>query len=253
VGPRYREGTLGRAAGIHNPSFDVFFYIVRYIFAALEGVAGARNRTGVPELRMATEVLWTGDIVHGLMRLARSARAAGRLPRIVLHCRDASEAIPVLRTAARPDFLLLDPEVPWRAEVDLLETIRKERMPTKVAILVPRLDSPQAIEIAKLGPAALISRELDPRLLIEALERAFPATGIASENEVKAPRAIPTDEQASQAWLHDIPLTRREIEVTQLLAGRLRDREIAARLCISEGTEGTPASHLREAEGPRPR
>ncbi len=75
---------------------------------------------------MATEVLWTGDIVEGLTRLTRSARAAGRLPGIVLHCRDAAEAIPVLRTAARPDFLLLDPDVPWRGEVDLLDRLVKE-------------------------------------------------------------------------------------------------------------------------------
>jgi len=195
---------------------------------------------------MATEVLWTGDIVEGLTRLARSARAAGRLPRIVLHCRDASEAIPVLRTAARPDFLLLDPEVPWRGEVDLLETIRKERMPTKVAFLVPRLDSPQAIEIAKLGPAAMISKALPPWSLIEALQGILPATGIAGQIEMTPPRTPSSDDQAIQEWRRDSLLTRREIEVTQLTAGRLRDREIAEQLCISEGTVKAHLHHIYE-------
>ncbi len=122
-------------------------------------------------------------------------------------------------------------------------------MPTKVALLVPRLDSPQAIEIAKRGPAAMISRALSPPLLIEALERAFlatSATATASQIEVMARRTPSTDEQAIQAWLHGVPLTRREIEVTQLVAGRLRDREIAKQLCISEGTVKGHLHHIYE-------
>ena len=49
-----------------------------------------------------------------------------------------------------------------------------------------------------------------------------------------------------------IALTRREIEVVRLICAGRRNREIAARLFISEATEKPPSPHLRKAFPARP-
>lgn len=189
---------------------------------------------------MEFEVLSTRDIQPGLKRLVDAARR-GRFPGLVLHCRIAEEALTILRLALRPDFLVLNPEIPWRGEVEVLKAVRETRLPTKVVAIVPRLDSPQAAEIAKLGPAAMISREMAPDALIEALNLAFRSKP-SGEGTVSPDRDLPRD-QAAEAWAEGLQLTRREIEVARLASRGLHDREIAALLYV---TEGTVKGHLHE-------
>lgn len=123
---------------------------------------------------MAVEVVSTREILATLKRLVHNARTES-YSGIVFRCRSASEALPLLRLV-RPPFLLLDPEIPWRGEIEVMKEIQRSRLPTKVVVVVPRLDAPEALEIARLGPAAMIAGDLPRPLLDEALQAALAPT-----------------------------------------------------------------------------
>lgn len=204
-----------------------------------------RTARGPNGLRI--EVLSTREILPGLARLRQHARISARPYGIVLHCRDAAEAVTLLHFSVRPDFLLVNPEVPWRGETKLLHEIREARLPTQVAFMVPDLNSPRAIEVARLGPAALISKDLSARRLVGALERGFPAAAEErGDTGSDAGNAVLDDEPIAEAWARGVPLTRREIQVAGLAGKGLHSREIAEALYV---TEGTVKGHLHEIYG----
>ena len=134
-----------------------------------------------------------------------------------------------------PDAVLL--EAPSDAHEDLLNALEETEVARDFPVIVlskqPR--SAWLSKALRAGVRAVLPRDVAPQQLHAALEAA--AAGLVvihpSELDTVLPSAV-----GSLATPDELlePLTRREREVLQMLAGGLANKEIAARLAISDHT-----------------
>jgi two-component system, NarL family, response regulator YdfI len=106
---------------------------------------------------------------------------------------------------------------------------------TAIAILSDRSEPATLARALRAGVRAILPSDISSEHLVAALEAA--AAGLVVMHPTEIAAAFPVTEPASRplAGLAE-PLTPRESEVLQMLASGLANKEIAARLAISEHT-----------------
>ena len=167
------------------------------------------------------------DGLEALFRLESDFAVVGR-------CRSGDEVLPAVRQH-KPDVLLLDIRMPGMSGMEVLRALRRERLATRVVLLAAAFEDDQVVEALRLGVRGMVLKELAPPLLIECVRRVHAggqwieqqASGRALESLIRRDTA---EQEAGRE------LTPREIELVRLAASGLRNREMARRLEISEGT-----------------
>jgi two-component system, NarL family, response regulator YdfI len=145
------------------------------------------------------------------------------------------ETLADLLSEAAPDVVLIDASgEPFEPT---LESILTSGLPSEIGIVVlgDGISTAASAEALRAGIRAALPGDISPEQLVATLHAA--ANGLlilhpAQANEMLpdgSSRAHPIDELAES-------LTRREVEVLQMLAAGLSNKEIAARLKISEHT-----------------
>ena len=153
---------------------------------------------------------------------------------IVARSTDGEEALRAVQTF-RPDVLVLDVRMPHLDGIELLRRMHELQLPTKVVLLTASVDDARLLDAFRLGASGLVLKESAPRLLVQSVRQV--ARGEQSWNGkaiAGALRLVLQREQAVAAA--SSVLTARELEVTRMVASGLRNKEIAARLAITEGT-----------------
>lgn len=153
---------------------------------------------------------------------------------VVARCRDGEETLRVVREE-RPDLLILDVKMPRRDGLEVLRAIRDDGLPTRVLVLTAALDDAQLVEALRLGVRGVVLKEAAPRLLVKAMREIqaggqWLESGLVSRTLRKMVHAGDGLRDAEKA------LTPRELEIVRMAGSGLRNREIAERLVISEGT-----------------
>ncbi|MBV9497579.1 MAG: response regulator transcription factor [Acidobacteria bacterium] len=169
-------------------------------------------------------------ILDGLEQLFRGEEDC----EIVARCLDGRSALEAVERY-RPDVLVLDVRMPEMDGIELLRTIHERQLPVKVVLLTASLDDARLLEAFRLGASGLVLKESAPRLLAQSVRQV--AAGEQSWNGraiAGALRLVLQREQAVAAATST--LTPREIEVTKMVAAGLRNKEIASRLGVTEGT-----------------
>lgn len=169
-------------------------------------------------------------ILDGLEQLFRGEADC----EIVARAADGEQALRAVRTY-NPDVLILDVRMPRLDGIELLRRMRELQLPAKVVLLTASLDDARLLEAFRLGAGGLVLKESAPRLLVQSVRQV--ARGQQSWNGraiAGALRLVLQREQAVAAV--SSVLTPRELEVTRMVASGLRNKEIASRLGISEGT-----------------
>ena len=152
---------------------------------------------------------------------------------IVGEAETAQQAISVFH-ACQPDVTVIDLKLPDRDGVDVIREIRKEFPKSRFVVLTSA------------------EGDIDIRRALEAGAQAYLIKGVVRtelRQVIKAvysgKRHVPADvADKIAAHLNEPILTARESEVLQLVADGMRNKEIAARLSISEDTV---KMHLRNA------
>jgi DNA-binding NarL/FixJ family response regulator len=135
----------------------------------------------------------------------------------------------------RPDVLVLDVRMPRGDGIEVLQALHTRDLPTRIVLLTASLDDARLLEAFRLGASGLVLKESAPRLLVQSVRQV--ASGEQSWNGkaiAGALRFVLQREQAVASLASS--LTPREVEVTRMVAAGLRNKEIAARLGITEGT-----------------
>ena len=153
---------------------------------------------------------------------------------IVARTANGEEALEAVESL-RPDVLVLDVRMPRMDGIELLRHMSGRGSTTKVLLLTASLDDARLLEAFRLGAMGLVLKESAPRLLVQSVRQV--AAGEQSWNGkaiAGALRLVLQREQAAASL--SSTLTPREVEVTRMVAAGLRNKEIAARLDITEGT-----------------
>lgn len=169
-------------------------------------------------------------ILDGLDQLFRAESDC----EIVARSTDGEEALRAVQTF-RPDVLVLDVRMPRLDGIELLRRMHELQLSTKVVLLTASLDDARLLEAFRLGASGLVLKESAPRLLVQSVRQV--ANGEQSWNGkaiAGALRLVLQREQAVAAA--SAVLTARELEVMRMVASGLRNKEIASRLEITEGT-----------------
>jgi DNA-binding NarL/FixJ family response regulator len=189
-------------------------------------------------------------IFRQALRLTLTHRARGIM--VVGEAENGQQAIETV-AEHRPDLLILDLGMPKKSTKDLLHEVRVASPLTKVIILTGFADGESVTLAARGGAKAFVlkSGPLEPLLeAIQAVARgelwADPMLTVTSHQEFLRVARGPDDGLRKDALK---ALSRREIEVVQLIAEGLSNREVAAKLSISEKTVVSHLNHIFEKLG----
>ncbi len=139
---------------------------------------------------------------------------------VVVEAGDGPEAIALVESL-HPDVLLLDVEMPGGSAERTISTVRRRSPGTAVVVLTMHTDAVLQRQLLRAGASAFVSKNIDERALIELIVAAEPARAAASAAAPAPAAGILTD---------------RELEVIRMIAQAYTNREIGARLNITEGT-----------------
>jgi NarL family two-component system response regulator YdfI len=153
-----------------------------------------------------------------------------------------------------PDVLLIDPTLPdqdgWRA----IELIHGEWPQVAIIVFTNQLDHAMLLRLLRVGICAYLTLRTERAILLQAIHTAAGGnTTLQPEhvghllsliNESSSGQSAPTTSVTSKREVADLTLTVREREILHRVAHGDRNKEIAARLMISEPTV---KSHLASA------
>ena len=142
--------------------------------------------------------------------------------------------VPAAVALHSPDILLLDVAMPGRTGVELLRDLRDSGDRRRVVLLTAGLDDSALLEAVQLGVDGIVLKEGAHNTLIPCLEAVSEGRRWVEQELLQRALAIAMGGSAAADPLAG--LSEREKAVTALVARGLRNRDIAARLGMNEGT-----------------
>ena len=169
-------------------------------------------------------------VLQGLQRLFSSHEEFD----VISSCADGMRAIEAVRTH-RPDVLVLDLKMPGKNGLDVLGALAAEGLDCRTVLLTAALDDNQAVDAVRLGAMGVVLKESSPEVLLECVRKVHRGERWLDHDTMsRAVGRVLLRESAAREVAR--ALTPREIEMVQLVAQGLRNKVIADRLSISEGT-----------------
>jgi len=160
---------------------------------------------------------------------------------VVGQCADGLAALETIR-ALKPDFALLDLNMPKLSGVEVVRKVREAEIPTRCIILTISREESAIREALKAGVDAYLLKDGDPRHLTDAINYIRDG-GVYVSPLLKVAGLFPSSHEARE----DDPiahLSRREHDVFFHLVNGLRAKEIANLLDISPKTVDTYRASL---------
>lgn len=153
---------------------------------------------------------------------------------VIFCARSVDEAINQIQ-AQQPDLLILDVSMKDGGGLAVLSAIRGSGSSVPVIFMTVHIRPEQTLEAIKLGIDGVVLKDSDPNELLDCIDQ------VLKGNKSIAPFVM------EQALVHSISapandvnvlaaLTERELEISGLIRAGLRNREIAARCGLTEGT-----------------
>ncbi|HCE00303.1 MAG TPA: DNA-binding response regulator [Armatimonadetes bacterium] len=163
-------------------------------------------------------------------------------------CKDGQEALEVC-LADPPDVLLTDLNMPRMGGIDLIRKLLKQEKNVKVVVLTVQEDDETVYEAFRAGALGYLLKTSTPQDVIEAIR-------LANQGEAKITpriaakviedfRKVDEEEEGDESELY--VLSDRETEILEYVAQGLRNKDIAAKLCIAEKTVKNHVSNILKA------
>jgi two-component system, NarL family, nitrate/nitrite response regulator NarL len=169
-------------------------------------------------------------ILHGLQRLFEHEADI----EVVRTCTKIDEAVDAVRAFA-PDVLVLDLKMQDGHGLDVMRALKAEGRGCPTVILTAAMHDDELTDAMALGVAGIVLKESPPASVVDCVrdvhrgERRIDLETLTRAVEHRRPRPHASGERTP-------PLTPRETEIVRLVAQGLRNKELAQRLSITEGT-----------------
>ena len=163
---------------------------------------------------------------------------------VAARCRNGEEAVQAVRHH-KPDILVLDMRMPGMNGLEVLRQINQEKLETRVVILTAVLDEDELIDAIRLGVRGVVLKEMAPQLLVQCVRTVHGGGSWLEKHSVSRALEQMLRREAGTRDLAGL-LTPREIEVVRMIARGMRNKQIAEKLFI---TEGTVKIHLHNIYG----
>jgi DNA-binding NarL/FixJ family response regulator len=195
---------------------------------------------------MPIRVLLVDDhqiVLHGLQQLFERQDDFE-----VVGCyRDGGAAIDAV-AAHRPDVLVLDLRMPGQSGLDVLRTLASKGIACRSVLLTAAIRDEEVVDAVRLGTLGVVLKESPPEVLLECVRSVHRGEQwIERETATRAFRTVLGRETATERARET--LTPREIEIVRMVVQGLRNKVIAERLTISEGTVKVHLHNIYEKLG----
>lgn len=135
----------------------------------------------------------------------------------------------------KPDILVLDIRMPGKDGIAVLKEIRDLDVPVDVVVLTGELSDQAALASVRLGVKGIVLKEMAPHLLVKCLRKVYAGEQWVERHSFNKALEMALRREEGMEDLYQ-SLTPREIEIVRMIAAGLRNKEIAERLYITEGT-----------------
>jgi len=180
------------------------------------------------------------DALENLFRQEADFKVLGR-------CVNGEEALRAVREY-RPDVLILDIRMFRMDGLAVLREMKKEGLSTRVVLLTVALDEDQVVEAIRLGVSGVVLKDMAPRLLVQCVRKVHAGEQWLERQSFGRAMERMLRREAGAREIAGI-LTPREIEIVRMAATGLRNKQIAEKLFISEGTAKIHLHNIYEKLG----
>ena len=153
---------------------------------------------------------------------------------VLAGCRDGEETLQAVRQF-QPDVLILDILMPGKDGLAVLRELRQLKIPTRVILLTAAIDEDNLLEAMRLGVDGVVLKEMAVPLLIQCVRKVYAGDQWLERHSIGRAMEKMLRREAGTREVAQL-LTVRELEIVRLAASGLRNKEIASKLAISEGT-----------------
>jgi len=169
-------------------------------------------------------------VLHGLQGLFERHEEF----EVVGTCATGDEAFAAVQNL-QPDVLVLDLRLPGRSGIEVLKMMGEAKNVCRTVLLTAAIDDRQAAEVVRLGAKGIVLKESSPDVLLDCVRRVHRGEEWIEQEVLAgaASQAIRGDSAIREA---NRSLTPRETEIVRMVVQGLRNRAVAERLSISEGT-----------------
>ncbi len=163
---------------------------------------------------------------------------------VVAQATDGSEAVRYAEEY-KPDVILMDINMPGINGLQAIDEIKQKKLPSKIIVLTIHEDREYLFKTLQMGAEGYVLKDAEPTVLIEAIRNVK-----AGQSYIQPNMTTELVKEFNRVTLHDKEkrednnLTSRELEVLELIAEGMINKEIAKKLYISEKTVKNHVSNI---------
>lgn len=169
-------------------------------------------------------------VLAGLENLFRRERDF----RVAASCVDGIEALRAI-DIHQPNIAVLDLRMPRMHGLAVLRQMQKNKTATKTVLLAAVLDDDDLLEAVHLGVRGVVLKEMAPTLVVQCVREVHAGRQWLEKRSVTQALDKLLRRQEGMRDMGKV-LTARELEIAGAVASGLRNKEIAEKLGIAEGT-----------------
>jgi DNA-binding NarL/FixJ family response regulator len=137
--------------------------------------------------------------------------------------------------SSRPNLAMLDVSMQGGGGLRVLRHMRLHYPDIPAMFLTVHIDPEQTIEAMRLGIKGIALKDSDPEVIINGMNSIL-AGGKWFDSSVTEPALQYSVDKPNRVFRSDDLLTKREMEIVELVCLGLRNRQIADRCALTEGT-----------------